>query len=236
MRVDLICHVPKTGGQTLRNHLIRQMVFHETFIHLGPYGRLEEERMGLAPFLARSPEERAKARVVMGHWVNLRTHEALPGAEPVYWIALRDPVKRLISHYNFEAEYFMRQQGKPVQPFAAWYADKRDSQLGFVAREIGGHDLTGRSGEAVYELALATMEKIDHVCLTEELDRCLAPLLKTLGLPTAMERANVCGAHHPPTLVPDEELLARLYAENALDVAFYETCTGRRIVQERAHA
>ena len=29
-------HIPKTGGQTLRNHFIKHLTFHDEFIHLGP--------------------------------------------------------------------------------------------------------------------------------------------------------------------------------------------------------
>ncbi|MBW1699174.1 MAG: hypothetical protein JRH18_15545 [Deltaproteobacteria bacterium] len=36
--VYLFAHLPKTGGQTLRDHFAKHMKLHEDFVHLGPWG------------------------------------------------------------------------------------------------------------------------------------------------------------------------------------------------------
>src|SRR5437667_7474655 len=45
----LFVHVPKTGGQTLRDCFIRQLVFHLEFIHLGPDGEQKSGELRLLP-------------------------------------------------------------------------------------------------------------------------------------------------------------------------------------------
>src|SRR5437667_12118689 len=45
----LFVHVPKTGGQTLRDCFIRQLVFHREFIHLGHDAEEKSGELRLLP-------------------------------------------------------------------------------------------------------------------------------------------------------------------------------------------
>jgi hypothetical protein len=50
MYVYVFWHVPKIGGQTLRDHFADQLGLNRGFVHLGRYGDEDREAKGLPPF------------------------------------------------------------------------------------------------------------------------------------------------------------------------------------------
>jgi hypothetical protein len=80
--IFIFAHIPKTDGQTLRNCFMRHLQLHREFIHLGPYGEKDAAARGLPPFAKRSADERAQARVILGHHVTCETHRFVPNKTP----------------------------------------------------------------------------------------------------------------------------------------------------------
>jgi hypothetical protein len=89
----IFLHIPKTAGTTLLEILDRQYPPEAVF----SIGAIAQE--SIAQFEMMDEEERSKIRLLRGH-MGYGLHEFLPG--PVqYFTILRDPVARVISHYNF---------------------------------------------------------------------------------------------------------------------------------------
>ena len=89
-------HIPKTGGTTLRDHFNLCLRPHDEFIHLGPEGIADATRLGLPPFDIRGDHERRRAFVILGHHVNCRTQNSVPGKQPRNIVFLRDPAEETV--------------------------------------------------------------------------------------------------------------------------------------------
>jgi hypothetical protein len=219
-------HIPKTGGQTLRNHFIKHLVFHEEFIHLGPYGIADAQRRGLAPFEARPAEQRQRARVLLGHYVNHQSHTLVEGKTPLHITFLREPAELLVSYYNFQMEQH-RKNAQPIEPFEEWYQGKPNVTTNWLYTEFMGRSWAPVD-DSVLKDVLETLDRFWFVGLTEHITDDAPWLLERMGLPTDIERANVAGVHYPRTLSLTPELRERLNAESPFDVQLHEYGRARR--------
>jgi hypothetical protein len=223
----LFAHLPKTGGQTLRNCFRRHLEFHREFIHLGPFGENDAAKLGLLPFEQRPVEERARAKVILGHRVTHQTHLLVPGKLPRYVLFLRDPAELLVSLYNFEMRY-QRPADQPVVPFEKWYKDGR--RANFITNFLLVHFLQSKkrlSAAAALPLINSALEKFWFVGCSEFLDDDAPLLLSRIGVPQDLERSNVAGVHYPKTLTLDDSLRATLHAESEVDLQLYRTWRSR---------
>jgi hypothetical protein len=222
----LFVHLPKTGGQTLRNCFIKHLEFHRTFIHLGPYGEKKATELGLSPFHERPPEERARARVILGHGVNARTHELVPGKIPRHITFLRDPAELLVSLYNFEMKY-NRPADQPMPSFEQWYLE--GGRRNFVTQWFLSQFL--QTPQSPTPAALRTinsaLESFWFVGCSEFIDRDAPLLLRRIGVPAELKRTNVGGINYPKLMSLDDSLRKRLMADNELDYELYRQWRNR---------
>jgi hypothetical protein len=93
-RALLFLHIPKAAGTTLHSVVERQFAPRATFTISG-----SDSPGGIKEFIALSPEQREKIRLVKGH-MPYGLHEFL-SVPATYITMLRDPVDRVISHYYF---------------------------------------------------------------------------------------------------------------------------------------
>jgi len=220
-------HIPKTGGQTLRNHFIKYLAFHEEFIHLGPYGMADATRRGLLPFEERPVEDRQRARVVLGHYVTHLSYTLVPGKTPRHVTFLREPAEMLVSYYNFEMEQ-RRKNGQPIDPFEQWYGGKRNVMTHWLHTHFMGRQSTDVD-VSVLNTVIDTLDRFWFVGVTEHISDDAPRLLARMGIATDIERANVAGVHYPRTLSLSEDLRERLNAENPFDVQLHEYGRARRL-------
>jgi hypothetical protein len=90
----LFMHIPKTAGTAFREAMIENYKHSQVaYLYPHPPGFLVSN-LGLLPL-----EQRARFRLVMGHF-QYGIHEFLP-QEYTYVTIVRDPVERVISHYNY---------------------------------------------------------------------------------------------------------------------------------------
>jgi hypothetical protein len=220
--VFIFFHVPKTGGQTLRDFFIKHLVFHEEFIHLGPYGRGKEAALGLKPFARRPLGQRQRARVILGHHVTKDTHELVPGKTPRHVVFLREPAATVVSHYNFQM-HLRRGRGQGVPSFDEWYRSARPNMMtrsiyhGFL-RHLYPRRVTPRE----LRKANAVLETFHFVGCTEHMSRDVPILLRRMGITGRPDPANVSGVHFQSVLSLDPELRRDLNARNAIDLELYE--------------
>jgi hypothetical protein len=90
----LFMHIPKTAGTAFREAMTGNYKHSQVaYLYPHPPGFLVSN-LGLLPL-----EQRARFRLVMGHF-QYGIHEFLP-QEYTYVTIVRDPVERVISHYNY---------------------------------------------------------------------------------------------------------------------------------------
>lgn len=98
----IFLHMYKCGGTTIKNHLEKNFGKDEVLRFYGnqpPYLRNQDMITGYLQTL--SEQQRDTLKVLIGHRVFWGIHEFFPGREPRYITFLRDPVRRVVSHYNF---------------------------------------------------------------------------------------------------------------------------------------
>jgi len=225
--VFLFAHLPKTGGQSLRDCFRKHLQFHREFIHLGPFGDDDAATLGLGPFEQRPEEERARARVILGHRVNHQTHLLVPGKVPRYAIFLREPAELIVSSYNFEMRY-QRAPGEAVVPFDQWYTEGRKRNL--MAHWLLEHFLQrppSRIDTAAVRAVETSLKSFWFVGISEYLDRDAPLLLRRIGITATLERANVSGVHHPKLFTLDDSLRSTLNGESDIDMEIYQTWLNR---------
>ena len=99
----VIPHIAKTGGQTLRIHLDKQLGHNRGFIHLGPWGINENKKAEAPQWQERSLASRQQATAILGHYVykdDILRH--LPGSKIQFATCFRHPADRWLSEFNYK--------------------------------------------------------------------------------------------------------------------------------------
>lgn len=247
--VFLFVHISKTGGQTFRDFFVDKLKFHEEFIHLGPYGFRAEAELGLKPFAERTPEERGKAKIILGHEVNESTSALVPNKTARYVVFLRDPAEQVLSQYNFNRA---TKEGVPPT-FEEWYAQTNSANpmtLWLVGRFPRTLDKICQlkpelsKGQSISDLYQDAVRKGDYfpflwvlnvllsrfwfVGCTEQIDRDSALLLRKMGLEGQLEHRNVSGEDFPKSLEMTDDLRLLLYSRSPLDLLLYRFWSRKR--------
>ncbi len=218
--VYFFIHIPKTGGQSIRDHLIEQFGNDPAFVNLGPDGIRDDQEKGRLPFHKRPASERSKARVVFGHNVDRFTPELVPNCEVRFVTFLREPAAQIVSNYNFQMES-NRREGKTIPDFESWYSPRpRNPHISWMFGHFLHVPWTPQlSRHDVVETVAATLRCFYLVGRTEKLSDDVKPIFEDLGFPTEFPRRNQTGKDFAQQLVPTDELMNRLRAENDLDYA-----------------
>ncbi len=209
-------HIRKTAGLTVRRILQRQYKRRNTRI-IRNYFVAPERSLEMARTLA--ADRPADLRALHGHmlfWPDL------PWAAGTRFFAfLRDPVERTISHY-----YWLRERNPR---FETPIEDALVNGLihdNLQTRVIAG-SMPFVATEETLEQALANLDRLDAIGLTERFDESVVLLTREFGWrPMVYSVANAT-ANRPPreTLTPESlEILERY---NALDLELYREAKTR---------
>lgn len=216
--VWFLYHVPKTGGQTLRRHLDRvlDMTRH---VHLG---RREPELPKVTAEAAFAGGTTA-IDVVTGHELARSHAEHFPDRPVREVLILRDPLERMLSHWNYSTEA-RRRQGRGPRPwdrFAATHGP--DPMTRLVAGMMGESRPEHRLDAALYGL-----ESIEVVGTLDRLDEIAPLLLAEMGLPaTVPARANRSGVEIPRLTPPSVEVQQEWIRSNRQDAILFEAARQR---------
>ena len=95
-------HIPKCGGTTLKFHLEQNFERKELlFLYNLRFPHLIEKRK-IGNFIENlTKDEKNSLKVVYGHEVYYGIHKVFPDRDVRYVLFLRNPISRIISHYNF---------------------------------------------------------------------------------------------------------------------------------------
>lgn len=208
----LVYHVPKTGGQTLRYHLRRELG-PEAHIHLGRF----ERDLPLVTVDDLSGPAATSIRVVTGHPVVRAMGGLFPGSLIHDVLVLRDPVDRVVSHWMFQAE-FRRRSGKPPRGFSEFVAWLGPNPMTRQVAEIVGETRPDRALDA----ALLGLDRITVVGTLDRLDELMPPLLAAMGLaPVLPPRTNRSGHEIPLLARPPQDELDAWLRTNRGDTILY---------------
>ena len=115
-------HMPKTGNTTILNNIKSNFDKNKFIDSYSPLIRQQLKSM--------SKEQKNEIRLIIGHTAYYGIHKFFPDREPRYIIFLRKPVKRTLSHYNFQRMWFAQKrnrfegmllQGNKVLDFKNWF-------------------------------------------------------------------------------------------------------------------
>ncbi|GAI20235.1 unnamed protein product, partial [marine sediment metagenome] len=101
----IFLHVMKTGGTTIREHIVENFRKEEyLFLYLNKYPFLREKKDIKHYISSLTKKRRDKLKIIFGHRSYYGLHELFPDREVRYIAFLRNPIDRIISHYNFQRE------------------------------------------------------------------------------------------------------------------------------------
>ncbi|MCZ0814019.1 sulfotransferase family 2 domain-containing protein [Roseovarius sp. EGI FJ00037] len=222
-------HLSKTGGTSLFRHMQRHLASEDDLVYLGPLGDAERERLNRPPLEDRPENERQRVRVLIGHRVKMSTLDLVPWREPRLIFVMRDPVKRLISKYNYQ----MHRQGlsdDPV-PFFTWLENLKphawDSAFWLCRRFLEMEADALRDVAQRQQIANRLLERFNLVTTTERMDEDMPHVFRQLGIPSEMRRENVKGRDHKVALTPDEDVLERARQVLNPEIGFYNAWAER---------
>jgi galactose-3-O-sulfotransferase len=227
-------HIGRTAGTTLNSVLDRQ--YPQRAIYQFDSHRLPDS---IAEFRSLPAARRSAMRVVRGH-VDFGIHEAIPGPS-TYITMLREPVERLISHYQYVRERPHRLSQRVVEQNMTLEEYVRSGisvELNdWQTRVLAGATETpfGTTDRELLERALANIEEhFALVGLSERFEETVVMLKRIFGWKRAYyTKLNATRDRPPRTAVP-ERALAAIREFNALDIELYEW--GRNRLEEMVDA
>ncbi|MDW3220454.1 MAG: hypothetical protein R8F63_17735 [Acidimicrobiales bacterium] len=210
-----VYHVPKTGGQSIRDHLASELTHEVDYLHLGKWDR--PEPLTIDDLAAMSDAERAELRAISGHPVERPMAQFFPGRPLREVVILREPAARLVSLYNFNMTMWA-QRGKAVIGFEEFLDTLPPNQMTAKLTGCFGFErLRFRLDDLLYELSQLWL-----VGRTENLDALLPLLFAGMEVSTELAgRSNVTGVHIEKRLELTPDLAADLRARNPTDVKLY---------------
>ena len=235
MRPALIfMHIPKCGGTTLKTILNRAVPESRRF-------RLGSDIAGSRVALAALPDsERLHIDLLYGH-LSYGWHELLFPRQAWYFTIVREPVERVVSHYNYVRSHEWHYLHSQVMDARMTVADYVESGIttevnnGQVRQISGVEEIVqvpfGRSevgyGDDHGALLERAWENIEHhfllVGLLDRFDESLRRLKRLTGLRIGSYRAkNVVSSTDAKTPTPAEADVIRRY--NREDCDLYSRC------------
>jgi len=112
--IYIFLHLPKTGGTTFSQHLIKNLKKDEIM-------STSQLRYNLIPLNIKKD----KIKIILGHATYYGIHKLFPKKTPRYIVFLRDPAERFVSSYNFE----MRTKPGANIPFWKWYKSQLKNEM-----------------------------------------------------------------------------------------------------------
>ena len=222
--IYLFAHIPKTGGQTVRNHFIRIMK---------PQGRMISANARTTDFADHiqsfSAAQREAHDLVVGRRVNHDIRQYFPSRSPRFFTVLREPTSHVISVYNYNWRHRKLEHGKDSEPesFDRWFKPKNYNRMSlwlitsFLGRPIA--EYCEYSEDEVLNEARAVLKSCWLVARLEDLERTLKPAFDALGVPRNItDIRNIAGRDYSKRLVCTPEIEAHIRECSKADMQLYE--------------
>jgi hypothetical protein len=220
----IFLHIPKTAGTTMLQILDRQYPPQSIF----SLGSIAQE--SIAQFEALSAEEKAQIRLLRGHMA-FGLHELFPGPA-AYFTILRDPVARVISHYNFiqrTPDHYLHDRVVEGELSLQALLEKdyalmlNDAQVRLVSGVWGDAPFGQVTPEMLQTAKKNLAQSFAVVGLMEEFDKTVLLLKETFNWPEPVTylRRNVTKQGMTAETLPPQTI-ERIRQVNQQDQALYE--------------
>lgn len=212
----IFLHIPKTAGTTL-NRIIEWQYNPRRIYTVDPYQiRATVGRLQTLP-----EERRRRLRVVRGHLI-YGVHDCLPQGG-TYITMLRDPVKRVLSSYQFilrrplhPLHRKLKAKGIGVEEFLNYTAKRQNLQTKMLA----GVPYVGPCDEGTLERAIEHAEKsFTVVGLSERFQESLLMIAATYGWKIPYYENRKVSKNRPAI---DPAMIELIRQHNPQDLALYE--------------
>jgi len=242
----IFLHLPKTGGSTFSQHLLKNLKKEEIF-------STSLLRYNLIP----KKIQKNKVRVILGHATYYGIHRFFKNKNPRYILFLRDPAERFVSSYNFE----MRTKKGGNVPFWKWYnLQIKDEMVYFLDMKFRGKEgakanlprnivpffgrlfqnkkiflffqkiyvsylslfqSSNKTKRKKLENAKKLLDKCWHIGFLPDLDKSLRFLFKEIGVPISWENQNVTEKSRSFFKL-DDKSRKRIYKDNKYDKELFD--------------
>ena len=231
-------HIPKCAGSTINFHLenrYRSRSLHTpttaTPILTGLSSMPWVSREWIDAYILRFSEARRNSiRIIFGHNAYFGIHKYFRG-NPIYFTFLRDPVDRLVSHYNWgftdqakiEKVWGVCKQNGEVVPFCEWVEGNgraKNLMVKCLSMAYTGEPSPGDWGRIATESDLHNAKRMLESCYFigfTEREKDFYYVFKRLGIKRYLGNRNVSFKH----FVPDEESKRLVLSHNLLDLELY---------------
>lgn len=239
----IFLHIPKTGGVTVHNILVRQFAPSRQYLQEGvvhrehlehirtgkPFARVPQNE-GNTPFLrqlAQMSEDRLRGlELIQGHfWFGI--HEALP--QPCSYITLlRNPVDRVLSlyHHRVTQQNLDMAIEEYIDSARDWQINNEQTRRLVGASDDGSYAV--REPCTAHMLELAKQHLTEHfpvVGVTERFDESALLIFRKMGLiPRAYLRKNVGSGRIGQRDIP-ARLSKQIEAYNEYDIELHRFAT-----------
>ncbi len=224
----LFAHLPKTAGQSVRAHIVREM-------EGGPeasaaYDKADQQTAGHLEALVSKGHS---LQLLYGHYVDRAVAEAFAPRPVRPVIVLRDPRHYLTSLFNHERKNDTSlRPGNPETEKAFWKFAKAqaDRQARWMVAFWGGKgfDYANRlDKKALTAEARAQLAEFWCVGDQSDLNASLAPFFAALGVKRPLEnRKNEAGKDYQALIALDEAKQQKLLEMNPVDNDLYSCFAG----------
>jgi hypothetical protein len=218
-------HIMKTAGTSFVQHLVVNFDEEETYpFRSGTWEEQREQYWLIAPLRDVPAERRERVRLFHGHLPFLVGD--LVGAD-VRMTIVRDPVERVISHIAHCRRQHIVHQDRPLE---AVYEDGwlhphffRNYQVKQFALTIEddpkAHNEVITIDDARLQIAVANLQRVDVLGLTDRYDEFLADVVARFGW--SLGRGQRLQVRPDPVSV-SAAFRAQIEADNQADLEFYE--------------
>ncbi len=236
----IFLHIPKTAGTTLHQIIDRHYSLDRIF-----WVHATDVNESINEFKSFSEEKRQRFQLIKGH-MGFGLHQFVP--QPCsYFTLLRDPVKRIISHYyhvlrtpNHYLHQVVTEQQMDLKAFVSSgiSLELDNGQTRLIAASNGNEDESIEFGCATPELLeIAKQHLINYfsvVGVMEEFDRTLLLLQKKLGWKNICYARKNTGKNTTKKSDISADTLAAIQQHNALDIELYQFA--KQLLQQQIEA
>lgn len=208
----IIPHIPKTGGYALKINLSRVLLPYVE-VHI-PNG---EEEFNKIPLSEMSQDQLNRIRVIIGHNINTETSQFFNNREVRYITFLRDPISRMISHYNFDMSHYYKED----IPIDTWFNETEHAN--YMVKWLSTNFLKQNfvDLEEIYSSVNSSLKKFHIVGLTEEMDLFCDIFFKELGVEYSYIHTHVSGKDYRKVIDISQIDSAKYEMHHLIDYKLY---------------